>query len=94
MSVNLRYWARLQKKKDQTKIVEIYFWRTCNGEDQQCGVGDEILKSRPKWGNPQLILLVMRLDDAHQIYKKAPKGTKVDPNVKKSRWFHGSYFPD
>ncbi|MCM4172869.1 tail-specific protease [Arenibacter sp. TNZ] len=72
--------ARLQKKKDQTKIVEIIsggpVWR-----DQQLEVGDEILKVGQNGESP-VDIVGMRLDDAIKFIK-GPKGTKVDLTVKK-----------
>ncbi|NKI26059.1 carboxy terminal-processing peptidase [Arenibacter sp. 6A1] len=72
--------ARLQKKKDQTKIVEIIsggpVWR-----DQQIEVGDEILKVGQN-GQPPVDIVGMRLDDAIKFIK-GPKGTIVDLTVRK-----------
>ena len=72
--------ARLQKKKDQTKIVEIIsggpVWR-----DQQLEVGDEILKVGQN-GEVPVDIVGMRLDDAIKFIK-GPKGTRVDLTVKK-----------
>jgi carboxyl-terminal processing protease len=72
--------ARLQKKKDQTKIVEIIsggpVWR-----DQQLEVGDEILKVGQN-GETPVDIVGMRLDDAIKFIK-GPKGTIVDLTVRK-----------
>ena len=72
--------ARLQKKKDQTKIVEIIsggpVWR-----DQQLEVGDEILKVGQD-GETPVDIVGMRLDDAIKFIK-GPKGTVVDLTVRK-----------
>src|SRR5690606_20009071 len=72
--------ARLQKKKDQTKIVEIIsggpVWR-----DQQLEVGDEILKVGQD-GETPVDIVGMRLDDAIKFIK-GPKGTIVDLTVRK-----------
>lgn len=72
--------ARLQKKKDQTKIVEIIsggpVWR-----DQQLEVGDEILKVGQN-GETPVDIVGMRLDDAIKFIK-GPKGTVVDLTVRK-----------
>ena len=72
--------ARLQKKKDQTKIVEIIsggpVWR-----DQQLEVGDEILKVGQN-GEAPVDIVGMRLDDAIKFIK-GPKGTVVDLTVRK-----------
>ncbi|TQO39457.1 carboxyl-terminal processing protease [Arenibacter algicola] len=72
--------ARLQKKKDQTKIVEIIsggpVWR-----DQQLEVGDEILKVGQN-GEAPVDIVGMRLDDAIKFIK-GPKGTIVDLTVRK-----------
>ncbi|MCM4166939.1 Tail-specific protease [Arenibacter antarcticus] len=72
--------ARLQKKRDQTKIVEIIsggpIWR-----DQQIEVGDEIIKVGQN-GQTPVDIVGMRLDDAIKFIK-GPKGTIVDLTVKK-----------
>lgn len=72
--------ARLQKKRDQTKIVEIIsggpIWR-----DQKLEVGDEILKVGQD-GETPVDIVGMRLDDAIKFIK-GPKGTVVDLTVKK-----------
>lgn len=72
--------ARLQKKRDQTKIVEIIsggpVWR-----DQQLEVGDEILKVGQN-GEAPVDIVGMRLDDAIKFIK-GPKGTIVDLTVRK-----------
>ena len=72
--------ARLQKKKDQTKIVEIIsggpVWRS-----QQLEVGDEILKVGQN-GESAVDIVGMRLDDAIKLIK-GPKGTTVDLTVRK-----------
>ena len=72
--------ARLQKKRDQTKIVEVIsggpVWR-----DQRLEVGDEILKVGQD-GETPVDIVGMRLDDAIKFIK-GPKGTVVDLTVKK-----------
>jgi carboxyl-terminal processing protease len=72
--------ARLQKRKDQTKIVEVIsggpVWR-----DQRLEVGDEILKVGQD-GEPPVNIVGMRLDDAIKLIK-GPKGTVVDLTVRK-----------
>ena len=72
--------ARLQKRKDQTKIVEVIsggpVWR-----DQRLEVGDEILKVGQN-GEPPVNIEGMRLDDAIKLIK-GPKGTIVDLVVRK-----------
>ncbi len=72
--------ARLQKKKDQTKIVEIIsggpVW-----SNQQIEVGDEIIKVGQN-GEPAVDIVGMRLDDAIKLIK-GPKGTIVDLTVRK-----------
>src|SRR5690606_4709232 len=61
--------ARLQKRKDQTKIVEVIsggpVWR-----DQRLEVGDEILKVGQN-GEPPVNIVGMRLDDAIKLIKGA-----------------------
>ena len=72
--------ARLQKRKDQTKIVEIIsggpVWR-----DQRIEVGDEIIKVGQSGEDP-VAIVGMRLDDAIKLIK-GPKGSLVDLTVKK-----------
>ena len=72
--------ARLQKRKDETKIVEVIsggpVWR---GEELE--VGDEILKVGQE-GEPPVNIVGMRLDDAIKLIK-GPKGTVVNLTVKK-----------
>lgn len=72
--------ARLQKRKDQTKIVEIIsggpVWR-----DQRLEVGDEIIKVGQN-GQTPVDIVGMRLDDAIKLIK-GPKGTVVDLTIKK-----------
>ncbi|MDG1571883.1 carboxy terminal-processing peptidase [Robiginitalea sp. M366] len=72
--------ARLQKKPEGAKIVEIIsggpVWR-----DQSLEVGDEILKVGQD-GEPPVNIVGMRLDDAIKLIK-GPKGTKVDLTVRK-----------
>ncbi|MCW5515146.1 carboxy terminal-processing peptidase [Muriicola sp. Z0-33] len=72
--------ARLQKKPEGAKIVEIIsggpVWR-----DQQLEVGDEILKVGQD-GEPSVDIVGMRLDDAIKLIK-GPKGTVVDLTVRK-----------
>ncbi len=72
--------ARLQKRKDQTKIVEIIsggpVWR-----DQRIEVGDEIIKVGQSGEDP-VDIVGMRLDDAIKLIK-GPKGSLVDLTVKK-----------
>ena len=72
--------ARLQKKPEGAKIVEIIsggpVWR-----DQQLEVGDEILKVGQD-GDPAVDIVGMRLDDAIKLIK-GPKGTVVDLTVRK-----------
>src|SRR5690606_5147394 len=67
--------ARLQKKRDQTKIVEVIsggpVWR-----DQRLEVGDEIMKVGQD-GQPPVDIVGMRLDDAIKFIK-GPKGSVVD----------------
>lgn len=73
--------ARLQKKNDNIKIVEIISggpaWR---GEDLE--VGDEITKVRQEKEKEPVSVVGMRLDDAVNLIK-GPKGTKVILTVKK-----------
>ena len=72
--------ARLQQRKDQTKIVEVIsggpVWR-----DKRLEVGDEILKVGQN-GEPPINIVGMRLDDAIKLIKGA-KGTVVDLTVRK-----------
>ncbi len=72
--------ARLQKKPEGAKIVEIIsggpVWR-----NQQLEVGDEILKVGQD-GEPPVNIVGMRLDDAIKLIK-GPKGTVVDLTVRK-----------
>ncbi|MEB8346711.1 carboxy terminal-processing peptidase [Flavobacteriaceae bacterium KMM 6898] len=72
--------ARLQKRKDETTIVEIIsggpVWR-----DKRLEVGDEILKVGQE-GEPPVDIVGMRLDDAIKFIK-GPKGTIVNLTVKK-----------
>lgn len=72
--------ARLQKRKDGIKIVEIIsggpVWR-----DQQIEVGDEILKVG-QHDEPPVSIVGMRLDDAIKLIKGA-KGTIVDLTMRK-----------
>lgn len=72
--------ARLQKKPEGAKIVEIIsggpVWR-----NEQLEVGDEILKVGQN-GEPPVNIVGMRLDDAIKLIK-GPKGTVVDLTVRK-----------
>lgn len=72
--------ARLQKKQEGVKIVEIIsggpVWR-----DKQIEVGDEILKVGQDGGTP-VSIIEMRLDDAIKLIK-GPKGTVVDLTMRK-----------
>ncbi|NJB71894.1 carboxyl-terminal processing protease [Saonia flava] len=72
--------ARLQKRKDETKIIEIIsggpVWR-----DQQIEVGDEILKVGQE-GEAPVDIVGMRLDDAIKLIK-GPKGSVVNLTIKK-----------
>lgn len=72
--------ARLQKKRDQTKIVEVIsggpVWR-----DQRLEVGDEIIKVGQD-GEAPVDIVGMRLDDAIKFIK-GPKGSVVDLTIKK-----------
>ncbi|MBT8322254.1 MAG: carboxy terminal-processing peptidase [Eudoraea sp.] len=72
--------ARLQKKAEGAKIVEIIsggpVWR-----DQKLEVGDEILKVGQD-GDAPVDIVGMRLDDAIKLIK-GPKGTVVDLTVRK-----------
>ncbi len=73
--------ARLQKKNDNVKIVEIISggpaWR---GEEIE--VGDEILKVKQEEEKEPVSVVGMRLDDAVSLIK-GPKGTKVTLTVRK-----------
>ncbi len=72
--------ARLQKKAEGAKIVEIIsggpVWR-----DQKLEVGEEILKVGQD-GEAPVDIVGMRLDDAIKLIK-GPKGTVVDLTVRK-----------
>jgi len=72
--------ARLQKKPEGAKIVEIIsggpVWR-----DQRLEVGDEIIKVGQKGEDP-IDIVGMRLDDAIKLIK-GPEGTIVDLTVRK-----------
>ncbi|WP_282143552.1 carboxy terminal-processing peptidase [Cellulophaga baltica] len=72
--------ARLQKKQDGVKIVEIIsggpVWR-----DRQIEVGDEIIKVG-QHGETPVSIVEMRLDDAIKLIKGA-KGTVVDLTMRK-----------
>lgn len=72
--------ARLQKRKDETKIVEVIsggpVWR-----DQKIEVGDEILKVAQKGEDP-VDIVGMRIDDAIELIK-GPKGSVVNLTIKK-----------
>ena len=72
--------ARLQKKPEGAKIVEIIsggpVWR-----DRKLEVGDEILKVGQD-GEVPVNIVGMRLDDAIKLIK-GPKGTTVDLTVRK-----------
>ena len=72
--------ARLQKKTEGAKIVEIIsggpVWR-----DKTLEVGDEILKVGQD-GDEPIDIVGMRLDDAIKLIK-GPKGTVVDLTVRK-----------
>ena len=73
--------ARLQKKNDNVKIVEIISggpaWR---GEEVE--VGDEILKVKQEDEKEPVSVVGMRLDDAVSLIK-GPKGTKVTLTLRK-----------
>lgn len=73
--------ARLQKKNDNVKIVEIISggpaWR---GEEIE--VGDEILKVKQEDEKEAVSVVGMRLDDAVSLIK-GPKGTKVTLTLRK-----------
>jgi carboxyl-terminal processing protease len=72
--------ARLQKRRDEIKIVEIIsggpVWR-----DERIEVGDEIVKVGQA-GEQPVDIVGMRLDDAIKLIK-GPKGTVVNLTVKK-----------
>ncbi|WP_299529489.1 carboxy terminal-processing peptidase [Ulvibacterium sp.] len=72
--------ARLQKKPEGAKIVEIIsggpVWR-----DQRLDVGDEIIKVGQN-GEEPINIVGMRLDDAIKLIK-GPQGTVVDLTVRK-----------
>ena len=72
--------ARLQKKPEGAKIVEIIsggpVWR-----DQRLEVGDEIIKVGQN-GEEPINIVGMRLDDAIKLIK-GPQGTVVDLTVRK-----------
>ncbi len=73
--------ARLQKKMDHTKIVELISggpaWR-----GKELEVGDVILKVRQEKEKEAVNIVGMRLDDAIKLIK-GPKGTKVILTIKK-----------
>lgn len=73
--------ARLQKKSDNIKIVEVISggpaWR---GEEVE--VGDEILRVKQEDEKEPVSVVGMRLDDAVSLIK-GPKGTKVTLTLKK-----------
>lgn len=73
--------ARLQKKMDNIKIVEVISggpaWR---GDEIE--VGDEIIKVRQDDEDEAVSIVGMRLDDAVSLIK-GPKGTKVYLTVRK-----------
>ncbi|WP_452225119.1 carboxy terminal-processing peptidase [Lacinutrix chionoecetis] len=73
--------ARLQKKMDHTKIVELISggpaWR-----GQEIEVGDIILKVRQEDEKAAISIVGMRIDDAIKLIK-GPKGTKVILTMKK-----------
>ncbi|NJY63685.1 carboxy terminal-processing peptidase [Salinimicrobium sp. CDJ15-81-2] len=73
--------ARLQKKNDNVKIVEVISggpaWR---GEEVE--VGDEIIKVKQEDEKEPVSVVGMRLDDAVNLIK-GPKGTKVTLTLKK-----------
>jgi carboxyl-terminal processing protease len=73
--------ARLQKRMDYTKIVEVISggpaWR---GEELE--VGDIILKVRQENEKAAVSIVGMRIDDAIKLIK-GPKGTKVILTLKK-----------
>ena len=73
--------ARLQKKNDNVKIVEVISggpaWR---GEEVE--VGDEILKVKQEDEKEPVSVVGMRLDDAVSLIK-GPKGTRVTLTLRK-----------
>ncbi|WP_423818107.1 carboxy terminal-processing peptidase [Salinimicrobium sp. TIG7-5_MAKvit] len=73
--------ARLQKKNDNVKIVEVISggpaWR---GEEVE--VGDEIIKVKQEDEKEPVSVVGMRLDDAVNLIK-GPKGSKVTLTLKK-----------
>jgi len=73
--------ARLQKKMDNTKIVDIIsggpVWR-----QDKIKVGDIILKVKQEDEEEPVSIVGMRLDDAIKLIK-GPKGTKVTLTIKK-----------
>lgn len=73
--------ARLQKRMDYTKVVEVISggpaWR-----GQQVEVGDIILKVRQEGEATAVSIVGMRIDDAIKLIK-GPKGTKVILTMKK-----------
>lgn len=73
--------ARLQKKNDNVKIVEVISggpaWR---GEEVE--VGDEIIKVKQEDEREAVSVVGMRLDDAVNLIK-GPKGSKVTLTLKK-----------
>ncbi|WP_299885458.1 carboxy terminal-processing peptidase [uncultured Lacinutrix sp.] len=73
--------ARLQKRMDYTKIVEVISggpaWRS-----QKLEVGDIILKVRQQLEENAVSIVGMRIDDAIKLIK-GPKGTKVVLTIKK-----------
>lgn len=73
--------ARLQKKRDEVKIVELISggpaWR-----GQELEVGDVIVKVTQEGEKESTAIGGMRLDDAVKLIK-GPKGTKVTLTVKK-----------
>ena len=73
--------ARLQKKNDNVKIVEVISggpaWR---GEEVE--VGDEIIKVKQEDEKEAVSIVGMRLDDAVSLIK-GPKGTKVTLTLRK-----------
>ena len=73
--------ARLQKKNDNVKVVEIISggpaWR-----DENVEVGDEIIKVKQEDEKEAVSIVGMRLDDAVSLIK-GPKGTKVTLTLRK-----------
>jgi carboxyl-terminal processing protease len=73
--------ARLQKRMDNTKIVELISggpaWR-----GKELEVGDVIMKVRQENETESVNIVGMRLDDAIKLIK-GPKGTKVILTIKK-----------